>query len=127
MSDIGDDATLVTGATGFIGQSLIRALQARGASVIATSRRPGSSAQDERGVEWRQCDLLDVASRPAAFRNIRVAYYLVHSMAGGQAGFRAIERRSAEAFVAAAAKRLLKAVGWLCWILTRGYCTFSTQ
>ena len=113
MSDISGGATLVTGATGFIGQSLIRALEARGARVVAASRRPVSSLKDERGVEWRQCDLLDAASLPAAFRNVRVAYYLVHSMAGGQAGFRALERRSAEAFAAAAANAGIERIVYL--------------
>jgi uncharacterized protein YbjT (DUF2867 family) len=96
-------ATLVTGATGFIGSALVQALVASGEPVIALSRRPVNEAAPARGVTWRACDLLSPETLPLAFAGVRVAYYLVHSMGSGQAEYRALERRSAEAFVAAAA------------------------
>lgn len=96
-------AMLVTGATGFIGRALVRALRARRTHVVATTRRPAGSMAPMKGVEWRTCDLLDPATLPAALSGVRVAYYLVHSMSGGVHQFRERERRSAAAFAAAAA------------------------
>ncbi|MEO6603238.1 MAG: NAD(P)H-binding protein [Polyangiaceae bacterium] len=96
-------ATLVTGATGFIGRALLQELVARGEPVVALSRHPVNEGSTERGVTWRVCDLLSPDTLPHALEGVRVAYYLVHSMGSGQPGYRALERRSAEAFVAAAA------------------------
>jgi uncharacterized protein YbjT (DUF2867 family) len=96
-------AVLVTGATGFIGRALVPALRARGHPVIAASRRPDASAAAAPGVAWRRCDVLRPESLAAALAGARVAYYLVHSMGGGDQAFRDLERRGAEAFVAAAA------------------------
>src|SRR5215213_3888659 len=101
---------LVTGGSGFIGRALIPALRARGFSVVATSRRPRPSAD---GVVWRTCDLLDPASLSEAFDGARVAYYLVHSMGGAAANFRELERQTAEAFVATAAKAGVQRIVYL--------------
>ncbi|HZZ83865.1 MAG TPA: NAD(P)H-binding protein [Anaeromyxobacteraceae bacterium] len=98
MSAAARPATLVTGATGFIGRALVPALRARGHRVIAASRRP----PEARRAAWRVCDLLRPETLPGALEGVRVAYYLVHSMGGGRADFRARERRSAEAFARAA-------------------------
>jgi uncharacterized protein YbjT (DUF2867 family) len=102
MQSSGHGKAVVTGATGFIGRSVVPALVARGWQVVAASRRP--PATPAAGVEWRSCDLLAPETLPAALAGARVAYYLVHSMGGGHADFRALERRAAEAFVAAAAE-----------------------
>jgi uncharacterized protein YbjT (DUF2867 family) len=91
---------LVTGATGFIGKALVTALVARGCQVVAISRRPPTSRVE--GVTWRACDLSHSESLGHAFEGVRIAYYLVHSMAGGRAHFRQLERQAAQAFVAAA-------------------------
>jgi len=101
---------LVTGASGFIGRALIPALRARGFDVVATSRQSRAAAD---GVVWRSCDLLDPASLPAAFAGARVAYYLVHSMGGADSNFRELERRTAQAFVAAAAGAGVKRIVYL--------------
>ena len=92
--------TLITGATGFIGRALMLALSGRGQQVIAASRGTG---QARAGVEWRSFDLLRPDTHPAALEGAGVAYYLAHSMGGGHADFRALERRAAEAFVSSAA------------------------
>jgi len=106
-------ATLVTGATGFVGRALVQALVTREEPVIALSRRPVGSQSSDRRVTWRTCDLLDPETLPGAFAGVRVAYYLVHSMGGGQAGYRALERRSAESFVAAAASAGVERIVYL--------------
>jgi uncharacterized protein YbjT (DUF2867 family) len=110
MTNSSKGVALVTGASGFIGSALVPALQARGFRVLATSRRPRAPTE---GVEWRTCDLLDPASLPAAFEGARVAYYLVHSMGGDASNFRDLERRTAEAFVASAAKAGVERIVYL--------------
>ncbi|HZG47622.1 MAG TPA: NAD(P)H-binding protein, partial [Allosphingosinicella sp.] len=104
---------LVTGATGFIGRTLVPALRADGWDVVAASRRPITSATDAAGVEWRTCDLLRAETLPAAIAGADVAYYLVHSMGGGHADFCELERRAAQAFAEAAAQAGVKRVVYL--------------
>ncbi len=101
MSGAPGPRTLVTGATGFIGRSLLPALRARGERVVAGSRRPPAARRG--GVPWRECDLLRPETLPRALRGVRIAYYLVHSMGGGRADYRALERQAADAFARAAA------------------------
>jgi nucleoside-diphosphate-sugar epimerase len=56
------DKVVVTGASGFIGRAVARALAARGATVIGTHR--GARPPDVAGVVWERVDLED----PAAVR-----------------------------------------------------------
>lgn len=113
MQHTTDRRVLVTGATGFIGRALVPALRARGLPVVAATRRSTGPTIDAGGVEWRSCDLLRPETLPAALRDIKVAYYLVHSMGGGNADFRELERRAAEAFVAASAKADVERIVYL--------------
>lgn len=113
MQTTSDRNVLVTGATGFIGRALVPALRARGWPVVAASRRPMTSTIDAAGVEWRTCDLLRPETLPGALEDVKIAYYLVHSMGGGNADFRELERRAAEAFVAAAAKAGVERIVYL--------------
>lgn len=113
MTPATDRRVLVTGATGFIGRALVSALIARGQRVVATSRRPAPSAASAGNIEWRTSDLLRPETLPASFAGVQTAYYLVHSMGGVQQDFRKVERRSAEAFVAAAASAGLDRIIYL--------------
>lgn len=112
MTDASDREVLVTGATGFIGRNLVAALLARGVRVAAASRRPQPS-RDGSGVRWLCCDLHRAETLPAAFADIEVAYYLVHSMGAGHTDFGELERRAAEAFVEAAANAGIKRIVYL--------------
>jgi uncharacterized protein YbjT (DUF2867 family) len=105
--------TLVTGATGFIGSALVRALCDRGERVIAASRRPRALERHGSAVEWRTCDLLRPETLPAALSGVQVAYYLVHSMGAGSADFVDRERRAAEAFSRAAANAGVQRIVYL--------------
>lgn len=91
---------LVTGASGFIGKRLVCALVEEGFRVRAVVRRTG--ARFPQGVEPVTADLLEPASLEAVLAGVDAAYYLVHSMAAGRAGFERRDRLAAENFVSAA-------------------------
>ena len=72
---------LLTGATGYVGGRLLRALEADGRQVRCLARRPeqlsprvGPLTQVVFG------DVLDEASLAPAFHGVTEAYYLIHSM-----------------------------------------------
>ncbi|MGI9164574.1 MAG: DUF2867 domain-containing protein [Mycobacterium sp.] len=94
---------LVTGATGYVGGRLVPRLLDNGFEVRALARTPEKLAR----VPWRdrievaKGDLGDPESLAAAFENVDVVYYLVHSM-GFEKDFAAEERRAAQNVVAAA-------------------------
>lgn len=75
---------LVTGATGFIGGRLARALVGSGANVRCLVRN-ASRAEDLQacGCEVVQGDVGESASLDGVGRDIQLAYYLIHAMAGG--------------------------------------------
>jgi uncharacterized protein YbjT (DUF2867 family) len=91
---------LITGATGFIGRRLTQRLLDDGFSVRCMVRRTTTAMPD--GAEIVHGDMLEPATLVKALAGIDSAYYLVHSMAGGRAGFERRDRDAAENFVAAA-------------------------
>ncbi|HET7252042.1 MAG TPA: SDR family oxidoreductase [Gemmatimonadales bacterium] len=94
---------LVTGATGYVGGRLVPRLLAAGHQVVCLARVPDKLAGRRwEGVEVRQGDVLDPATLERALRGVAVAYYLIHSMAGGTGGFEQRDRRAAKNFGAAA-------------------------
>ncbi len=105
---------LVTGATGYIGGRLVPRLLESGFAVRALARTPDKLA----GVPWRdrievaKGDLSDAASLDAAFADIDVVYYLVHSM-GFEKDFAAAERRAAQNVVAAARRAGVRRIVYL--------------
>ncbi len=101
---------LITGASGFIGQRLTKALLADGADVRCLMRR---SAPLPAGAEAISGDLLAPDTLPAAMAGVDTAYYLVHSMAGGRAGFEARDRAAAVNFSRAAATAGVRRVIYL--------------
>jgi len=75
---------LVTGATGFVGGRLADALAGDGAEVRRLVRSPQrAESLRAKGFEVHVGDVLDEESLRGAGEGIDVAYYLVHSMAGG--------------------------------------------
>ena len=102
---------LVTGANGFIGRLLTKALLAEDVHLRCMVRKPSGSA--ESSVETVRGDLLEPSSLPAALAGVDTAYYLVHAMAGGRAGFERRDREAAENFVRAAEKAGVRRVIYL--------------
>jgi len=92
---------LVTGASGYIGGRLLRALLDRGERVRAMARRPDElQARLPPGAEVVSGDVLD-ASSLGALEGVDTAYYLIHAMASRH-DFEREERTGAENFARAA-------------------------
>jgi len=78
----GGPLLLVTGATGYIGGRLLRALRDRGDRVRCMARRPDEiRARVGGNVEVVHGDVLDPTSLRSALTGVYAAYYLVHAMA----------------------------------------------
>jgi uncharacterized protein YbjT (DUF2867 family) len=93
---------LLTGATGYVGGRLLKALQAAGYPVRCLARRPEFLApRISPETEIVKGDCLDAASLPAACAGVHTAYYLVHSM-GSAGDFTEQDRAAAANFGAAA-------------------------
>ncbi|QGN07019.1 NAD-dependent epimerase/dehydratase family protein [Halorhabdus sp. CBA1104] len=90
---------LVTGATGFVGSSLVPALQAAGHDVVAMTR-DASAYDPPSGVAVTEGDLLDPATLSLS-EDFDAAYYLVHSLGTGET-FAERDRIAAENFRAVA-------------------------
>jgi nucleoside-diphosphate-sugar epimerase len=69
-------ATLVTGASGFLGRHALAALVAQGHRVVAVSRRRPPWAPAD--VDWVEADLLEPAGRAEAIERAQGATHLLH-------------------------------------------------
>lgn len=68
---------LVTGASGFLGQHLVRSLSAQGVQVRAlyNSHAPTSDVATLPGIHWMHCDLLDIYDVDEAMQGIDDIYH----------------------------------------------------
>ena len=89
---------LLTGASGYIGGRLLRALEAAGRPVRCLARHPEFlRSRVSSSTQVVQADCLDRASLSPAMAGVQTAYYFVHSM--GSAGqFEAEDRQAAQKF-----------------------------
>lgn len=93
---------LLTGASGYVGGRLLRVLVERGERVQCLARYPENlRSRVPDGVEVVAGDVLDRGSLGSALAGVGAAYYMVHSMASGEA-FEAMESEGAENFGLAA-------------------------
>jgi dihydroflavonol-4-reductase len=96
------DAILVTGAGGFVGGHVARALAAAGYRVRALARRPGASQPGDPPVDWQLGDLRTAAVRASALAGVRG---VVH--AGGWVSLGSDPRGESRAVNVAATGQLL--------------------
>lgn len=91
---------LVTGATGFVGEKLARALLRDGLAVRCLVRdRTKARDLEVEGAEIHEGDVLERDTLAGMGNGIDVAYYLVHSMGRGSDGdFTARDRKAAKNF-----------------------------
>jgi uncharacterized protein YbjT (DUF2867 family) len=93
---------LVTGATGYVGGRLLKALEADGRRVRCMARRPEYlRARVGEGTQVVSGDVLQPDTLPAALSGVDTAYYLIHSMATSR-HYAESDRMGAEAFASAA-------------------------
>lgn len=93
---------LLTGATGYIGGELLRALYEGGYPVRCMVRRPEAlKANELTGIEVKAGDVLNSASVQDAMAGVNTACYLVHSM-GSTQSFEDQDRVAAQNFANAA-------------------------
>jgi uncharacterized protein YbjT (DUF2867 family) len=109
--DNSDRKVLITGATGFIGRLLTQRLLDEGCTVRCMVRREAAGIPT--GVETVQGDMLQPLTLRPVLEGIDTAYYLVHAMSGGRAGFERRDREAAGNFVAAADKAGVRRVIYL--------------
>jgi len=95
---------LLTGATGYVGGRLLKALESKDCRVRCLARRPEFlRARVGPGTEVVQGDVLQASPLAAAMSGIQTAYYLVHSM-GSTGSFEEQDRIAASNFGQAARK-----------------------
>jgi uncharacterized protein YbjT (DUF2867 family) len=98
----GSRLLLVTGASGYVGGRLLRALEQRGERVRCLARRPHDlQARVAPSIEVVGGDVLDAASLERALAGVDTAFYLVHGM-GSARDFQDEDRRGAANFARAA-------------------------
>ena len=101
-SSVGTRLILVTGASGYVGGRLVRALDKRGERIRCLARRPQEvAARVSPGIEVVGGDVLDAPSLERALENVDTAFYLVHGM-GSRSDFRDQDRCGATNFALAA-------------------------
>ncbi len=102
---------LLTGATGYVGGELLKALVAGGHRVRCLARRP-EALGTATGTEVVRGDVLDAASVRAAMTGVDTAYYLVHSMSS-PGSFEEEDRAAARVFGDAAREAGVRRVVYL--------------
>lgn len=95
---------LIVGASGYIGGRLVPLLSDRGHELVLMSRDSRSLVARFPEARVVEADLLTPESLTPALEGVEVAYYLAHSMAGGEKGFAERDRSAARAFASAAAR-----------------------
>ncbi len=104
---------LLTGATGYVGGRLLKALEARGERVRCVSRRPEYlRPRVAATTEVVQGDVLQPETIAAALDGVDTVYYLVHSMSASRP-FDEQDRAAARSFAAAARNARVRKVIYL--------------
>ena len=98
----------LTGATGFVGGSLLRRFQEEGRDVRCLTRRPEALE----GCDAVRADVLEPGTLRAALEGVDVAYYLVHAIGDADA-FEETEADGARNFAAASREAGVRRIVYL--------------
>ncbi len=104
---------LIVGASGYVGGRLVALLAEQGHELRLASRDPRGLKERFPEAEVARVDLLDSATLPPALEGVDTAYYLAHSMAGGESGFEVRDLRAARAFASSAREAGVKHIVYL--------------
>ncbi|HKU25840.1 MAG TPA: SDR family oxidoreductase [Candidatus Sulfotelmatobacter sp.] len=104
---------LVTGASGYVGRRLAERLFASGHEVTCMVRRQTGPLSFDKYARMVEADALRPETLAPALTDIEVAYYLIHSMSGREAGFDQRDREAAYNFAIAAKKAGVRRVIYL--------------
>ncbi len=104
---------LITGATGYVGGQLAPRLLKNGHDVTCMMRDASHPARRIEGARVVEADALRPDTLACALEGIEVAYYLIHSMGGGNAGFEERDRRAARNFAEAASRAGVRRIIYL--------------
>jgi uncharacterized protein YbjT (DUF2867 family) len=104
---------LLTGASGYIGGRLLKALEAAGRPVRCLARHPEFlRSRVASSTEVMQADCLDRTSLRPAMAGVQTAYYFVHSM-GSTGQFEEEDRQAAQNFADAAREQGVERIVYL--------------
>ena len=103
---------LVTGATGYVGGRLVPRLLEKKYKVRCLVRDVSRLESRWKGVELVESDVLNADSLEGVFKDIDVAYYLIHSM-GGDSEFSETDIIAAKNFAQAAENQGVKRIIYL--------------
>jgi uncharacterized protein YbjT (DUF2867 family) len=107
------DRVLVTGATGYVGNRLVRELHALGQPVGCVARDPSRVSLDP-AITVHRADMLDPSSLSNIGDGYTTAYYLVHSMGrGGDSDYEQRDATAASNFASFAATSGIEQVVYL--------------
>lgn len=113
LSQTPDRLIMLTGATGYIGARLLRALEQQSLRVRCLARRPEVlTGRTGARTEIVAGDVLDPDSLQRALQNVDTALYLVHSM-GSSGSFEESDRQAAQNFASAAVKAGVRRIVYL--------------
>lgn len=102
MSDMSKQLILLTGATGYVGGRLLKALEQAGHRVRCLARQPQFlQPRVAATTDVVSGDVLDPARLQAALEGVQTVYYLIHSM-DSRHDFEAMDRQAAESVANAA-------------------------
>jgi uncharacterized protein YbjT (DUF2867 family) len=125
MSKRGARIVLVTGATGYVGGRLFKALERRGERVRCLARRPEALASRvDSSTEIFPGDVMAPETLATAVQGVDTAYYLVHSL-GISGDFEAIEEEAARNFATAAKTAGVRRVVYLGGLCDEGEAGLS--
>ncbi len=113
MNDARIPRILIAGATGYVGGRLVRLLEDRNAHIRCLVRRPDALyGRAEKNTEIVKGDLSNSETLPEAFKDVDIAYYLVHSL-GSRGDFEKEEELTAGNFAEAARNAGVKRIIYL--------------